>query len=398
MPPENKRVINEKLFFNQNTLRPIEIISACLRAFGLNYSTSQLKNRSSAIFQLTDESLESIIGLRIDQDSPFSFSPDEGLTYRGKPIKTDDNLKFNLIKRGWRPNFYFKGRFGRSGELNSEAVLNLNVDQYCNNRCVFCTRTYMNDSPEDYRGTANLPISLLLNKAAGVTSQKSLTAVEQISLVSGIKHEKDTEGIGLVLKNIYQEAGKLGFNGRILYAGYQMEEEDLEIVKNFIPNFIWFQTIEAFDRRGELMPSPKGEKNIEEIVQNLHNIHDKGVKTSFFYIAGLDSIERMEEWMKLLSFVDELPNVNLFDVYNETEKKVRDQEYINDPILYVLKVAQLIKTIYLGNQEPDRGRLDGEAGLWSFRKGVYQPEKAYVIGDYWRDVIKMGEQGKVIII
>lgn len=372
---------------------PIDIVQIGLRSYGLDYDPALLNGRRNALFLLQSNEHEASLGLRNNQHSMFSFDG-ENLTYGGDNVA----FQFSLLQRGWRPDFYFKGRC-ENEKINEEAVLNINFSQFCNNRCAFCVRTYMDDDPKNYNPVTENHIKHIIKSASKLAKGNNLSKVEQISVVSGLKSDQNFhKDIGQTLKTMYKTAKQFGFEGKFMYAGYQLGDEDIDLISKTIPDFSWFYTIEAFQRRQELMPSPKGKKSVEEIAEILLHAQQKGLSVSFFYIAGIDDLSAMERSFKILDFVNLVPNVNLFDVYNHEEERIRDNDFFRNPYDYLYKTARLVTQIFNNGVVPDRGRLDNSAGLWAQKLGLFQPDKAYVIGDYWREIKQMGPQGKVKII
>lgn len=376
--------------------KPVEIISLALRIGGLNFDENLLGDRLSQTFKIVGEGLETQIGLQRNPKSDFKYDG-EKLINSNIPAKILDNIAFNFLLRGWRPDFYFKGK-ETNGKINPDGILNINFSQYCNNRCAFCVRTYMNDSPEQYPAVTQQSIQHIISRAAATTADHTLKNVEQISIVSGLKqNENEKHGFGETLKLIFDQAKDLGFQGRILYAGYQINQKDLELIVKNIPNFVWYKTIESFANRNQIMPSPKGTDSIQQIIQELKQAQKEGVMVSYFYIAGLDSLLEMERQMEALKFVDEPPNVSLFEAYNPSEINIKDPEYKSFPYQYIKKAAAII----IDNYHPhgiDRTKIDSTSGLWMPQQGLIQPHRAYVIGDYWKKQKIMGQQGLVQIV
>lgn len=377
---------------------PIDILSHAIRAYGLKYEPDLLGGRLSSIFMLSSRGLESVMGVRLNPDSPFHFDGDD-LWFKDANSHEKVDVTIRSLSRGWRPDFYFKGRVHDNNQGNETAVLNINFSQFCNNRCKFCVRTYMDDRPEDYAEVSIDHVKEVIEKASQVTPHKNLSDVEQISIVSGLRSEHiTTENIGSTLAEIYKTAHEHSFTGKIMYAGYQMEKKDVEIIADNIPNFIWYKTIEAFDHRKTLMPSPKGSQSSPQIVEELREVQQRGLEVSYFYIAGLDNLEVMNHFMKEFNFVDKPPNVNLFDVYNKEEWNIQDSKFASSPLEYIRESAEIISNTYYEGNVPDRGTLDSGAGFWAMKKGSYQPKKAYVIGEYWNNNSFMGPQGLVNVI
>jgi len=370
-----------------NTLIPIDELSILLRSYGVNYCGPSC-GRRDVLMRLSDENHETLFGARINPDSPYTYNG--GAT--SNMSENYEGISISLFSRGWRPDAYFKGRV-EDRYVNPDAVLNLNLSQFCGNGCGFCVRKYMNDKPTDYPQVSQEYITQLLDVASKITDASDLSEVEQISLVSGMRNVVDeNQGpvpLTKVIQHTFESAKGLGFKGRIMYAGYNLDPKDAELIASVVPDFLWMNTIEVFERRSEIMPSAKGKKGMEEIILNMQQVKAAGVGTSFFYIAGMDSIDRVAMWMdRLRNCSNSFPNISLYDVYNEQEESLRDTSFAKEPLEYSANVASLVTSIY---GPPNRGGLDSTATLWTPRKGLLT-NKAFVLNDHWSNVPEMGPQ------
>ncbi len=349
-----------ELMIENNDVEPIDLVAAILRVEGVNLPDPNkiLKGKNSLDLNLNYKNIAAVLGLRINKDSDFVYDGKK-ITYRGNELELSNPNENETYKietcsqiRGWRPDFYYKGRI-RDDNLNAEAVLNLNLINFCDNGCSFCVRTYMNNKMDNYPEISADYLNQIIQKAAEVTSNQDLENVEQISLVSGIgmPAQKDLQAVkpsGRIIE-IWKTAKQYGFKGAIMYAGYDLSKKDIDNISETIPEFIWYYTIECFSKRKKIMPSEKGNVNVDEIMEKLHYAQSKGINVSFFYIAGIDKQKIMEQNMERLEFVDALPNVNLFDTYNDTEMKLRSNEFIQDPTGYVVETMRMVKGLPQNN-------------------------------------------------
>ena len=185
-----------------------------------------------------------------------------------------------------------------------------------------------------------------------------LLGLESIALVTGcFPTEKALIDHLFLLRSVFAE---FGFAGELSYVGSQLRDQTAirEIIAG--GRFSYYLTIEAFERREQLMRRNKASLSVEKGREILNLAKSLGADTSFLYIAGLDSLEGLESGLvRFADVVTRMPNIQTFQVYQPGQIALRNPAA--SQLDYYLRTRKIAESIFPGLL-PDAGL--NFRGLW----------------------------------
>ena len=193
-----------------------------------------------------------------------------------------------------------------------------------------------------------------------------LSHLMQIAIVTGcFPNEQKVVDFLKVAKNVLNE---FSFRGELFYFGSQIKSKkallELERVK---PLGICF-SLECFDNenRKYLLRDIKRELHLDDIKKILIFANNKGFRTNFSYIIGLESLETIKKgFYEFLPYINSFPIVNTFQAH-KGQKSLRHKEA--NKIDYYIKARKIIEDIFI--QTPFRPRpWENYRSLWYLKFG-----------------------------
>ncbi len=219
-------------------------------------------------------------------------------------------------------------------------TLNSNQRNSCRG-CKFCG-TYSLESSEKSLSSDKKALSLKIEELITERKETDASFLENIGVVTGcFPAEEDVLRHLLLVRETFEE---YGFRGELRYIGSQIQsEKNLTRLARSGP-FGLYLTVECFERRNDLLKTKKAAVTLDTGRDILNKAKSIGIETSFLYILGLDSIERMsEEFNKYLPVLTRHPLVNLLQAYTPEQESLRFPEANN--LEYYIKARKEIEQI-----------------------------------------------------
>jgi hypothetical protein len=218
-------------------------------------------------------------------------------------------------------------------------TLNSNSRSNCKG-CSFCG-TYSLDNDDDALVNPNA-----LRKKASVLQEDlghDLSSLKSVDVVTGcFPNEQSLVEHLLMVRDAFSE---FGFAGELGYIGSQLRSRDaLEKVIASGP-FVLHLTVEAFERRRQLMKTAKASLDLDLGRDVLELAKSMGAETSLLYIAGLDSHETMREQFPLyVPMLTRLPQIQTFQAYVPEQIALRRPEAAG--IEYFLQTRKIVEDTF----------------------------------------------------
>ncbi len=167
-----------------------------------------------------------------------------------------------------------------------------------------------------------------------------LSHLEQVAVVTGCF--KSEQIIVDYLVKLRETLSILGFQNEILYFGIISDIKSIELLGKIKPLQLCF-TIECFENREKILLKNKN-LDIDYLKKIMKKSVELGIKTTFSYILGLDSLTSIQEKMFLLKdFVTAFPIVSLFQT-DDVRIQYRHTEANN--LYYYLQSRKNIESIF----------------------------------------------------
>ncbi len=303
-----------------------DILLIALNASGIKYG--DIVNDRGRFVATFPSGRKYLLALTIS-DKPFSAFEHKGsnLTFNGQAIATVSPM----VKDTCTDSYWRGGK--------KHLTLNSNSRSNCRG-CAFCG-TY---SLEDDDRALTTPEALRRKaEVLQVESGALLSELESVGIVTGCfpSEEKLVNHLMMIRKTF----AEFGFNGELRYIGSQLRsQEALERIIAAGP-FALYLTVEAFERREQLMKRTKASLDLKGGKDLLGRAKQLGAETSFLYIAGLDSHETMEtQFSTYTPLLTRLPQIQTFQVYVPEQTKLRRAEAGN--IEYFLKARKIVESSF----------------------------------------------------
>jgi len=227
------------------------------------------------------------------EDSPYRIEG-EHILFDEQQLPFNDSVYIRL--GNVLPYWYFRGPLGLFPTMNLIAeernVLNTNFRPKCSG-CDFCFYGYR------AKDMKNLTVDKgyqIVEEESGI---KDLSIINQISIVTGrFPSEKALKDY---TTEIIQKGRKRGWKGRIFYIGSQfVTPEIIEEVINELGDpkkFRYAYTVERFTDRNLIMHGNKGQKDAEEILEDMKRIEEMGITPlEYTYIVGIENLDSFKKW------------------------------------------------------------------------------------------------------
>lgn len=262
-------------------------------------------------------------------NKPFSAFEHDGsnVTFNGKVI-----AEASPIVKDTCTDSYWRGG-------KKHLTLNSNSRSKCRG-CAFCGTYSLEDDDKA------LTTSEAVRRKAQmlqIESGTSLSELESVGIVTGCfpSEKKLLEHLMMIRETL----AEFGFKGELRYIGSQLRSQvALERVIS-AGSFALYLTVEAFERREQLMKRTKASLDLESGKDLLRMAKQLGAETSFLYIAGLDSYKAMEtQFPTYASLLTRLPQIQTFQAYVPEQVKLRRPEAGN--IEYFLKTRKIVEAAF----------------------------------------------------
>ena len=295
---------------------------------------------SRPILELWDDKNLAEIDFLVDEkDSPYSINGEEVL-FEGQKLPFTSYLLGRLSLD--MPYFYVRGPLG--GELacptlDDQNLLNLNHHQICSG-CDFCSYGERNTNK------INQSVEEIL---ASAKKEHGLDKFDQLAFVTGCFRDEEETCSHLV--RAIKFANKSGFNGRVLYIGFQLTSDKvintiLRELKN-PQRFEYVYTIERFTERSQIMHGPKGKKDIAELVSVIQKLSSYNFgNLQYTYLVGIEDLDPFYAHApKLVPYAT--PHISIF---RRTGLGLKAECFAKDYIAggadYLCKVRDYFESLY----------------------------------------------------
>ena len=248
--------------------------------------------------------------------------------------------------------------FRRNG---TALTLNTNARSNCTG-CAICAthRQDANDktpiNTEDrlsnyMRGLYSVPKGLGIGNASSHDLSKSARTLDfsdlhQVTIVTGCfpSEEKATSH----LKMVHRYFADRGFRGEFRFIGSEIRSRKaLEELSNETDNMVLCLSFEFLTRREKLLRDSKASLTLENAIEVLSAAKDVGIKGSFTYVVGMDSLEDMRDGLRRMSpFVGDFPIFQVFQPHWKGQLMIRQPEAAT--LEYYLDARKEIETIFEG--------------------------------------------------
>ncbi|MEK6901859.1 MAG: hypothetical protein AABX37_05935 [Nanoarchaeota archaeon] len=328
---------------------------------------------SSSLFHVTFGTSEG--------DSPFSIEGTK-LLHDGRelPFRADFVERVPVTNGRY---FYFRSTDHMTPTLDDQMVLNLNFRRQCFS-CDFCQFNL-------YRSQPNISEEEGFQRIVASRERKDLRDVNEIAIVTGCFGSSEKAMVHI--EKVARIAASLGFTGRLLYMGSEIEDKDqvqrvLGVVEEAgLSGFRMIYTVEMFQRRDRLMKGRKQQKSIQEINDTLRSLKDLDVNhLEYTYIPGLDTLDDFKLGAEMLKDVA-LPHICVFRPWRKRQREEQaTRDYIERGPAYLCEMRVFYESLYGG---PMYG--NNLANLWPFPLARISPfwVEQEIVGDvvgkrYWK--------------
>jgi len=303
-----------------------DIMLIALNASGIKYDN--VANDRGRFIASFPDGRKYLLALTVS-DKPFSTFEHDGsnVTFNGNVIATASPM----VKDTCTDSYWRGGK--------KHLTLNSNSRSNCRG-CVFCG-TY---SLEDDDKALTTPDALRRKaEALQIESGKMFSELESVGVVTGcFPSEEKLINHLMMIRETFSE---FGFNGELRYIGSQLRsQEALGRIISTGP-FALYLTVEAFERREQLMKRTKASLDLEGGKNLLGRAKQLGAETTFLYIAGLDSHETMEtQFPTYAPQLTRLPQIQTFQAYVPEQIKLRRPEA--GKIEYFLRTRKIAEVAF----------------------------------------------------
>ncbi len=186
------------------------------------------------------------------------------------------------------------------------------------------------------------------------------STLEQIAVVTGLFY--DEEDCLNHLEMIHRVVSRLGFTGELMYFGCQlMSQSSLRRFAKLGRTAIVF-AIDNFSKRSSRLAPVKSAKTLEDFYAAMSIARTLGIKTTFAYIVGVDSLACLRNGFEYLERAcDSFPIVNIFQIQTDLQATALNIEAKN--LEYYLKARIAIENIFANGDLRPR-RWENYRPLW----------------------------------
>lgn len=169
-----------------------------------------------------------------------------------------------------------------------------------------------------------------------------VSKLKQIAVVTGLF---GSEGAVVDHMKLISEVVKpRGFNGELMYFGCEVNSEGALDELSQLGNFSLIYAIDNFTKRDQLLAKTKSLITIEDAKKTLDIAKDRGIETTFAYIAGIDPISDMRKgFIKLKDSITKFPIVNIYQV--QTPGQIKAMDYDARGLEYYMQARNVIEDV-----------------------------------------------------
>ena len=198
--------------------------------------------------------------------------------------------------------------------------------------------------------------------------------LDQIAVVTGLFGGE--EAVTNHMKLIDEVVRPRGFTGELMYFGCEVNSPEALDELASLGNTSLIYALDNFTKRERLLAKTKSLLTIEDSQTTLDLAKERGIATTFAYIAGIDPIQDMVDgFKKLKSSLTRFPVVNIYQVQVPAQVKIMDESAKR--LEYYVQARVAIEKI-LGDTSLRPKRWENYRPLWyrSF-DGEPLPDRPY---------------------
>lgn len=187
-----------------------------------------------------------------------------------------------------------------------------------------------------------------------------IATLKQIAVVTGLFGSESA--VVEHMKLINDVVKPMGFKGELMYFGCEVNSESALDELSDLGNFSLIYAIDNFTKRKEILTKNKSLITIAMAKNALSLAKEKGIETTFAYIAGIDSLFKMKKGFEILKdSITRFPVINIYQIQTPGQLSVMDSEA--KKIEYYIKSRKLIEDIFEGSNLTPR-RWENYRPLW----------------------------------
>jgi hypothetical protein len=296
--------------------------------------------------------------------------PNNKTIYFAVPVRSQDDTNFMIVGREIKFNDQILGYTDRveldtcdMSYMRGSTRLNLNSRKRsaCGG-CRACIHNYRNfyDSSVIHDTDALITYDQLRNFFYNQEQQGlDISSLEQIAVVTGLfgGENRIVEHM-TIIRDIVEPKG---FRGELLYFGCEVNTlPALQKLKS-LGNFTLVYAIDNFSKRDRIL-NPVKSRSLEEIMETMDLAKNCGLNVTYSYIAGIDSINVIEEVApKLVPYVARFPIVNVYQV--QTQGQIDTMDSYAKSLEYYLYVRLIFERLF-GSTNMRPRRWENYRPLW----------------------------------
>ena len=184
--------------------------------------------------------------------------------------------------------------------------------------------------------------------------------LKQIAVVTGLFGSE----LAVVehMKLVSEVAKEKGFKGELMYFGCEVNSEVALSELANLGNFSLIYAIDNFTKRDEILAKKKSSITLSVAKNTLSLAKQKGIETSFAYIAGIDSLSEMKKGFQTLkNSITRFPVVNIYQIQTPGQLAVIDSEA--KKLEYYVKTRKIIEEVF-GDTNLQPRRWENYRPLW----------------------------------
>lgn len=173
-------------------------------------------------------------------------------------------------------------------------------------------------------------------------SEMDVSKLNQIAVVTGLFGSE--ESVVNHMKLISEVVKPRGFNGELMYFGCEVNSKNALDELSRLGNFSLIYALDNFTKREQLLTKTKSLITVNDAKETLDSAKERGIKTTFAYIAGIDPLSDMQEgFMKLKKSITKFPIVNIYQV--QTSGQIDAMDYDARKLEYYMQARNIIEDI-----------------------------------------------------
>lgn len=173
----------------------------------------------------------------------------------------------------------------------------------------------------------------------------SVAALQQIAVVTGLFGSE--EEVVKHMTAIFDDVLLRGFRGELLYFGCEVNTPVALRELARLGRFTMVYAVDNFTKRGRVLNPNKAGITLDDAKRTMEEAASLGIRSTYAYIAGIDSLQEMEKGAKLLvSALSKFPVVNIYQVQTPGQIQIMDPEAKN--LEYYLKARKIFEEVFQG--------------------------------------------------